>query len=241
MSSNWEYKLAFAALKMDNAPQNFKEVMSRDNSHLWMQAMIEEIDSITKHRVWMAAQHPSGKNIVGCMWTCCKRLLPTTRNQLQQDILTITLEDLELLQLNIKTAFLHGNLDEEIYMEQPEGFKDGNKNVWRLVKALYGLKQAVQAFYLRLKEQNDDSLAIILAHVDNMLLARKPLTYLKEVKSELGKLFELVDLGEAKMFVGVKIDQNQNKGVRADNYHRVKPNKLLPNIGLISKWDLTML
>ncbi|KAJ1303835.1 hypothetical protein OPQ81_008256 [Rhizoctonia solani] len=61
-------------------------------------------------------------------------------------------EDLELLQLDIKMAFLHGTLDEEIYMEQPEGFSEEGDFVLRLVKALYGLKQAACAFYLRLKE-----------------------------------------------------------------------------------------
>ena len=46
--------------------------------------------------------------------------------------------------INIKTAFLHGSLDEEIYMEQPEGFveKESEDKVFRLLKAIYGLKQA---------------------------------------------------------------------------------------------------
>lgn len=52
--------------------------------------------------------------------------------------------DLEVEQLNIKPVFLHGNFEEEIYMEQPEGFEiKGKKNlVCRLKKSLYGLKQA---------------------------------------------------------------------------------------------------
>jgi len=54
------------------------------------------------------------------------------------------LKDLDIQSVEVKTAYLYGDLDEEIYMEQPEGFKlPGKENkVWRLRKALYGLKQA---------------------------------------------------------------------------------------------------
>ena len=54
------------------------------------------------------------------------------------------IHNLELHQMDVKTAFLNGDLDEEIYMEQPEGFivPGQEKKVCRLVKSLYGLKQA---------------------------------------------------------------------------------------------------
>ena len=50
--------------------------------------------------------------------------------------------NLELHQMDVKTAFLNGNLEEEVYMEQPEGFKKGNTNklVCKLKKSIYGLK-----------------------------------------------------------------------------------------------------
>ena len=54
--------------------------------------------------------------------------------------------DWDLHHVDIKTAFLYGNLDEEIYMQQPEGFKEGGDMVCHLTKAIYGLKQAPRAW-----------------------------------------------------------------------------------------------
>ena len=58
--------------------------------------------------------------------------------------------DLELEQLDVKTTFLHGNLKETIYMNQPEGFEKGENKVCLLKKSLYGLKQSSRMWYLNL-------------------------------------------------------------------------------------------
>ena len=54
-------------------------------------------------------------------------------------------KNLEIVQLDVKTAFLHGDLKEVLYMEQPEGFEDTSRpsDVCRLLKSIYGLKQAL--------------------------------------------------------------------------------------------------
>ena len=60
------------------------------------------------------------------------------------------MHDLELHQMDVKTAFLYGSLEELVFMEQPEGFERGKGMVWQLNKALYGLKQSPRAWYKEL-------------------------------------------------------------------------------------------
>ena len=70
---------------------------------------------------------------------------PVTRiTSIRMLIAIAAIHNLEIHQMDVKTVFLNGNLDEEIYMEQPEGFivHGQEKKVCRLVKSLYGLKQA---------------------------------------------------------------------------------------------------
>ena len=69
--------------------------------------------------------------------------LPVAQFETVRTLLTLAaLEDWEIQALDIKQAFLYEQLDEEIYMEQPEGFITNKTKVWRLRRALYGLKQA---------------------------------------------------------------------------------------------------
>jgi hypothetical protein len=62
-------------------------------------------------------------------------------------------QDLDVIQVDIKTAFLNAELEEDIYMEQPEAFGDGTHRVWRLRRALYGLKQAARQWHQKLRDQ----------------------------------------------------------------------------------------
>ena len=69
----------------------------------------------------------------------------------------VAAEDMELHQLDIKTAFLNGELEETIYMQQPEGYSEGGANMVCLHrKSLYGLKQAPRAWNRRLKQELED-------------------------------------------------------------------------------------
>ena len=68
----------------------------------------------------------------------------------------VATENLELIQVDVKTTFVHGDLKEEIYMEQPKGFVASGQEhlVCRLKKSLYGLKQALQQWYKKFDDFN---------------------------------------------------------------------------------------
>ncbi|GJY20035.1 retrovirus-related pol polyprotein from transposon TNT 1-94, partial [Tanacetum coccineum] len=110
-------------------------------------------------------------------------------------ILTLTAcKDYELEQLDVKTEFLHGNLEEVIYMRQPPGYEQGNK-VCLLKKSRYGLKRSPRQWYRRFDEY---MLSNGFKRSDDMLIACKSKAEIGSTKSVLKKEFDMKELGEAK-------------------------------------------
>ncbi|KAH9698769.1 hypothetical protein KPL71_024127 [Citrus sinensis] len=140
--------------------------------------------------------------------------------------------DLHLEQLDVKTAFLHGELKEEIYMLQPEGFAETGKEnlVCRLNKSLYDLKQAPRCWYKRFdsfimslgynrlssdhcvyyKRFKDNDFIILLLYMDDMLVAGPNKDRIQELKAQLAREFEMKDLGPANKILGIQIYRNRN-------------------------------
>jgi hypothetical protein len=141
----------------------------------------------------------------------------------------------ELHSLDVKTAYLNGTIDEEIYMRQPPGYEvQGEEGlVCRLRKGLYGLKQSGRAWNQEIKQKlisfdfkqskADDcvfvktlgeSIVIIVLYVDDMLIAANNLQALRKTKEDIHHAYDVNDLGEASEFLGMRIVRDRrNKSI----------------------------
>jgi Reverse transcriptase (RNA-dependent DNA polymerase)/gag-polypeptide of LTR copia-type/Integrase core domain len=138
--------------------------------------------------------------------------------------------DYEIHQMDVVSAFLNGDIDAEVYMEQPEGYitKGNEEKVCKLKKCLYGLKQASKAWYEKidatLKQLNfssldadtciyslheGDTVIYIALYVDDLLILTNSKSKLDSVKDYLGQQFQMKDLGEVQNVLGLQINRDR--------------------------------
>ena len=130
---------------------------------------------------------------------------PVSKHSTLRALLAVAaVEDLELHQLDIKTAFLNGVLEEEVYIEQPAGHEEGGRNIGCLLhRALYGLKQAPRAWHTRLNEE--------LTEMGFKPSAADPGLYYKDVES--GRMYLLVYVNDILIAARSKADVDGVKQV----------------------------
>ncbi|XP_031256086.1 uncharacterized protein LOC116114071 [Pistacia vera] len=170
----------------------------------WKLAVFEEMNALLKNKTWEVSELPSGKKAVGCEW------------------------------LDIKNAFLNGDLEEEVFMDLPPGFEEklGKNKVCRLKKSLYGLKQSPRAWFERFtkavkrqgykqgqadhtlfhKKTKEGKLAILFVYVDDIILTGDDDVELAKPKGFLANEFEIKDLGTLKYFLGMEFARSR-KGI----------------------------
>nr|GEY65364.1 retrotransposon protein, putative, Ty1-copia subclass [Tanacetum cinerariifolium] len=140
--------------------------------------------------------------------------------------------DYEIWQMDFKTAFLNGYLNEEVYMEQPKGFVNPKylNRVSKLKRSIYGLKQASRQWNKRFDDeikkfgftQNHDepcvylkysrsNITFLILYVDDILIIGNNIPILQSVKSYLGRCFAMKNLGEAAYILGIKIYKDRSR------------------------------
>ncbi|KAL5837333.1 hypothetical protein ACOSQ3_014502 [Xanthoceras sorbifolium] len=251
--------LHYLLLTDSGEPECYDEAMQVEDSVKWESAMRDEMDSLMSNQTWELAELPPGKKALHNKWVFrikeehngnkrykarmvvkgFQQKEGIDYNEIFSPVVKLTTirlvlkivaaENLHLEQLDVKTAFLHGDLEEEIYMRQPEGFKEAGKEnlVCRLKKSLYGLKQAPRQWYKKFDsfmsssgftrcqadhccyiKRFDNSFIILLLYVDDMLVAGSDMQEIMNLKRELSKQFTMKDLGAAKQILGMRIKRD---------------------------------
>jgi Reverse transcriptase (RNA-dependent DNA polymerase)/Integrase core domain/GAG-pre-integrase domain len=145
--------------------------------------------------------------------------------------------DLELHQIDIKSAYLNGELtsNEQIYMRQPPGYHDHDapKMVCRLSKAIYGIKQAGRRWYQKLCEimvkkigyarcdvdmavfywRRDKEFVVVLVNVDDCSIAATSVRLISALKAGIAKHVEITDLGELHWLLGLEIRRDRSRRI----------------------------
>lgn len=130
--------------------------------------------------------------------------------------------------MDVETAFLYGNIDHEIYVEQPHHMTDGTPKVCKLRKALYGLKQAPRIWYQTLTnflrdlgfEPINADLGIfvrsnmyIAVYVDDLLIVGPSIAEIKRIKRALRNLFHMTDIGPCSYYLGMFIRRDRQNSI----------------------------
>jgi hypothetical protein len=140
--------------------------------------------------------------------------------------------DMALKQMDVKTTFIHCDLEEQIYMEQPEGFNQPGQEhlVCKLKKSLYVLKQSPRQWYKRfdfymikidyrkceydccvyVRSLDDGSFIFLLLYVDDMFIAAKSIVEVNKLKVLLSKEFDMKDLSTVKKILGMEIRRDRD-------------------------------
>ncbi|GJZ72319.1 putative ribonuclease H-like domain-containing protein [Tanacetum coccineum] len=131
-------------------------------------------------------------------------------------------------QMDVKSAFLYGEIDEEVYVTQPKGFEDPHfpKHVYKVVKALYGLHQAPRAWYARLStfllkhnyrrgtidktlfiKKNSRDIILVQVYVDDIIFGSTKKAWCDEFEVLMKGEFEMSAMGELTFFLGLQVKQ----------------------------------
>ena len=158
----------------------------------------------------------------------------STRDSFRLIMALVAHFDLELHQMDVKIAFLNGDLSEEVYMLQLEGFKEiGKENmVCRLKGSIYGLKQAYLRWYLKFdkivtsfsfivnkfdqcvyKKVNGSKFIFMVLYVDDIMLGSSDVNILNDTKRLLSANFDMKDLGEASFVLGIDIYRDGSRNL----------------------------
>ncbi|KAK8930635.1 hypothetical protein KSP39_PZI017057 [Platanthera zijinensis] len=188
---------------------------------------LNEDGSILKYKARLVAKGCAQKPGIDYL----KTFAPVTRFESIRLLLALAVKNnYPIYQLDVKSAFLNGEIDEEIYVQQPEGFEvqEAKTKVYKLKKALYGLKQSPRAWNSKIdvtlsklgfkktayepalysRHTQEATYITLCIYVDDLLITGSDLLGIAMLKDQLKAEFEMTDMGHVKFFLGMQITRN---------------------------------
>nr|KAJ0218783.1 hypothetical protein LSAT_V11C300120880 [Lactuca sativa] len=244
---------------IEEDPKTFSEAMASNDK----EAIQDKIDSIMHNNTWVLSDLPPGCKALGSKGILKRKMkvdstidkqkegidffdtdAPVARISTKRLLLALAaIHNLVIHQMDEKTAFLNGDLDEDIYMKRPEGFvmPSNEHNVYKLKKSLYGLKQALKQWHQKFDDvifsngfalnQTDKCVyskfyssgkgVIICLYVDDMLIFGADQGGVDITKKFLSSSFDMKDMGEAEVILGIRIRKGNN-GISISQSHYIE-------------------
>jgi len=133
--------------------------------------------------------------------------------------------------MDIKSAFLHGELTKDVFVDQPQGFENvgEEEKVYKLNRALYGLKQAPLTWYNRIKSYfqscgfkkceheptlftkvEENNIIVVSLYVDDLIYTRNDVELMMKFKKSMQSEFAMTDMGKIKFFLGLEAIQKDD-------------------------------
>ncbi|GJZ80444.1 retrovirus-related pol polyprotein from transposon TNT 1-94 [Tanacetum coccineum] len=198
------YRTFLKAITAEREPVTYSEAVKDKR---WRSAMDSELEDLEQNKTWTIEKLPPDKKTLGCKWVYKKT------------------KQWELHQMDVHNAFLHEDLEEEVFMKLSPGLHKGqHEEACKLRKSLYGLRQAPRCWFSKLSstlkkyrfvqsysdyslftlQQNGVQLNV-LVYVDDLIVSRNDHEAITQFKTYLSNCFHMKDLGNLKYFLGIEV------------------------------------
>ncbi|UYV74425.1 K02A2.6-like, partial [Cordylochernes scorpioides] len=261
-----DYRLATTN---ETIPKDYEEAIACEDKKHWENAMLEEIQNMYSHQVWEFVPRPVNSKVVKSKWvfkiskdqenkTYKARLVamgynqipgrdynesfsPVIKNATIRTILSMAATKDSVIKLfDVKAAYLNGNIENTIFMEQPAGFVQDRNKVCKLNKSIYGLPQSGRSWYEKFSQvlhdcgleklksdpclfkwKNEDKYFYVGIYVDDFITVSDSEDTSNRFINKLRHHLEIKDVTCKGMFLGIKIIQDK-EGISLQQSHYVQ-------------------
>ncbi|GKB49618.1 putative ribonuclease H-like domain-containing protein, partial [Tanacetum coccineum] len=203
-----------------SAVQTRSKVTKSSGAYAFVDAMQEELLQFKIQKVWILVDLPYGKKAIGTKWVY--------RNKKDERGVVVRNKARLVYQMDVKSAFLYGKIDEEVYVSQPPGFLDPKypQKVYKVVKTLYGLHQAPRAWYATLStfllnngyrrgtidktlflKKGKHNIILVQVYVDDIIFGSTKKSWCDEFEALMKSRFQMSSMGELTFFLGLQVKQ----------------------------------